>query len=281
MNPIKHLSDEQEKYIVPGLERGLLLLKEFNHHNRTLTAPELARRLALPRSTVFRILVTLEKMGFVVRSGNEYRLGMAILHLGFEYLASLELTEIGQPLLSGLCSLINYPCNLVVRDAQHVIYIAKVTPPSVFSSSVNVGTRLPAHATVFGRILLADLSIDELYHLYPQGKLEKFSNRTPDTVEDLYNLVQKDRLHGYVIGEGYFESAISTIAAPVRDHSNRVVATIGATLPSGYVDQAKKESVARQVRATAEELSRLLNYKPKDGQSNITPLMKEAARHAL
>ena len=40
MNPINHLADEQEKYIVPGLERGLLLLKEFNHHNRTLTAPE-------------------------------------------------------------------------------------------------------------------------------------------------------------------------------------------------------------------------------------------------
>ena len=80
------LKDAQDKYIVPGLERGLLLLCEFSRRNRTLTAPELARRLALPRSTIFRLLTTLETMGFVTRSGNEYRLGMSVLRLGFEYL---------------------------------------------------------------------------------------------------------------------------------------------------------------------------------------------------
>lgn len=108
--------DSQDKYIVPGLERGLLLLCEFSRKDRTLTAPELARRLKLPRSTIFRLLTTLEAMGFVTRNGNEYRLGMAVLRLGFEYLASLELTELGQPLLNRLCDEIRYPCNLVVRD---------------------------------------------------------------------------------------------------------------------------------------------------------------------
>ena len=142
--------DAQDKYIVPGLERGLLLLCEFTRSNRTLTAPELARRLALPRSTIFRLLTTLETMGFVTRSGNEYRLGMSVLRLGFEYLASLELTELGQPLLARLCDRVNYPSNLVVRDGRSIVYVAKVSPPSVFSSAVNVGTRLPAHATVLG-----------------------------------------------------------------------------------------------------------------------------------
>jgi mannose-6-phosphate isomerase-like protein (cupin superfamily)/DNA-binding MarR family transcriptional regulator len=66
---------------------------------------ELARRFDLPRSTVFRLLTTLENMGFVERTegGNDYRLGMAVLRLGFEYLASLELTELGTPLLNRLC----------------------------------------------------------------------------------------------------------------------------------------------------------------------------------
>lgn len=100
--------DSQDKYIVPGLERGLLLLCEFSRKDRTLTAPELARRLKLPRSTIFRLLTTLEAMGFVTRNGNEYRLGMAVLRLGFEYLASLELTELGQPLLNRLCDEIRY-----------------------------------------------------------------------------------------------------------------------------------------------------------------------------
>lgn len=154
--------DSQDKYIVPGLERGLLLLCEFSRKDRTLTAPELARRLKLPRSTIFRLLTTLEAMGFVTRNGNEYRLGMAVLRLGFEYLASLELTELGQPLLNRLCDEIRYPCNLVVRDGRSIVYVAKVSPSTPLSSSVNVGTRLPAHATVLGRILLQDLSLGEL-----------------------------------------------------------------------------------------------------------------------
>ena len=77
--------DTQDKYIVPGLERGLRLLGEFSGRQRTLSAAELARRLNAPRSTVFRLLATLEFMGFIERTeGREYRLGMAGLRLGFE-----------------------------------------------------------------------------------------------------------------------------------------------------------------------------------------------------
>ena len=127
--PMDKSDDSQDKYIVPGLERGLLLLCEFSRKDRTLTAPELARRLKLPRSTIFRLLTTLEAMGFVTRNGNEYRLGMAVLRLGFEYLASLELTELGQPLLNRLCDEIRYPCNLVVRDGRSIVYVARFRRP--------------------------------------------------------------------------------------------------------------------------------------------------------
>ena len=184
-----------ERYNVPALERGLRVLGEFSRDSRTLSAPELARRLDLPRSTVFRLLTTLESMGFIDRTdnGNDYRLGMAVLRLGFEYLASLELTELGQPVLARLCDEIRYPCNLVVRDGRSIVYVAKVTPPTPFSSAVRVGTRLPAHATVLGRILLEDLTLPELRALYPEEHLETFSGSTPKTVLELFNMVDVDR----------------------------------------------------------------------------------------
>ncbi|WP_327439946.1 IclR family transcriptional regulator [Pseudomonas donghuensis] len=275
MNDSDLLKDNQDKYIVPGLERGLLLLCEFSRQNRTLTAPELARRLELPRSTIFRLLTTLETMGFVTRSGNEYRLGMSVLRLGFEYLASLELTELGQPLLARLCDHLNYPSNLVVRDGRSIVYVAKVSPPSVFSSAVTVGTRLPAHATVLGRILLEDLSLAELRELYPEEHLEQHSPCTPKTVLELFNLVQSDRQRGYVSGEGFFESSISTIAAPVRDHSGRVVAAMGVTIPTVQVGHINFDGLLGHVRGSADELSRLLNYTPHAGSSRVTALMRD------
>jgi len=203
-------------------------------------------------------------MGFVERAdgGRDFRLGMAVLRLGFEFLASLELTELGRPLLERLRDEIGYPTNLVVRDGRSIVYVAKAVSPRPFASSVNVGTRLPAHATVLGRVLLEDLSLDELRSLYPEAQLEVFSENTPRTVGELHEIVQHDRQRGYVLQEGFFEASISTIAAPVRDRSGKVVAALGATIPAAHIDPEQLDVMVEKVRHTAGELSRLLDYRP-------------------
>jgi DNA-binding IclR family transcriptional regulator len=259
--------DSADKYTVPGLERGLRLLCEFSRQEKNLSAPELAKRLDVPRSTVFRLLTTLERMGFVERNpgGRDYRLGMAVLRLGFEYLASLELTEIGRPLLERLRDEIHYSTNLVVRDGRSIIYVAKSTMAATFTSTVNVGTRLPVHGTVLGRVLLMDMSLPQLRELYPEEHLKSYTDNTPQTVLDLFNLVQGDRERGYVLEEGFFERGISTVAAPVRDHSGRVVAALGATIPEPHIAADKLDGVVARVRAAADELSRLLDHAPAEG----------------
>ena len=267
-------SPGSDRYIVPALERGLRLLGEFGEA-RTLSAPECARRLNLPRSTVFRLLNTLEAMGYLERTegGNDYRLGMAVLRLGFDYLSSLDLTELGQPVLTRLCDATHYPGNLVVRDGRSIVYVAKVQQPTPFASTVRVGTRLPAHATVFGRVLLQDMTLDELRALYPEEHLESFSPSTPATVAALFALVQADRARGYVQGEGFFEASISTIAAPVRDHSGQVVAALGATIPAPRFETEHVNELVTQVCAAADELSGLLNYRPRTaGSTGRQPL---------
>ena len=267
--PVEDIAD---KYSVPALERGLRLLGEFGRDGHTLGAPELARRLDLPRSTVFRLLSTLESLGFIERAGNDFRLGLAVLRLGFEYLSSLELTELGQPIIARLSDAIRQPCNLVVRDGRHIVYVAKVTPPTLMSSSVRVGTRLPAHATVLGHILLEDLSLAELRALYPEEHLEAFSERTPKTTFELFNLVRADLERGYVQAEGFFEPGISTIAAPVRDHSKRIVAALGMTIPSSRIEPGQLENLVQRVQDAAAELSSLLNYKPSLNPERVVAL---------
>lgn len=269
--------DGADRYNVPALERGLRMLCEFTRENRTLTAPELARRFKLPRSTVFRLLTTLENMGFVERAegGREYRLGLAVLRLGFEYLAALPLNELGLPLLERLSNELRYPCNLVVRDGRSIVYVAKVSPSvpqSPFTSTINVGARLPAHATVLGRILLADLSLPALRGLYPEERLEIYSPSTPRTVVELFDMVQADRERGYALSEGFFEANISTIAAPVRNHTGNVVAALGMTMNAGRIDANQVDALAAQVRQAADELSALLNYAPAASGRNVVPL---------
>ena len=255
-----------EKYMVPALERGLRLLQEFGRDNQRLGAPELARRLQLPRATVFRMLNTLDSMGFLERvNGNDYRLGLAVLRLGFEFLSSMDLTELGQPVIEQLCEEVDFACNIVVLDGRSIVYVAKVQPARPLTSSVRVGTRLPAHATLLGRVLLGDLSLPQLRALYPEEHLERYSSRTPSTVMELFDLVQADRARGYVYGAGYFENSISTIAAPVRDHTGHVVAALGTTLPAPGVESERLPALVDKVCAAADKLSVLMNYRPPVG----------------
>jgi DNA-binding IclR family transcriptional regulator len=263
-----------DRYMVPGLERGLSILSEFSRQDRSLSAPELARRFELPRSTVFRLLTTLESMGFIekMEGGRDYRLGLAVLRLGFEYLASLDLNELGLPLINRLSGVIGYPCNIVVRDGRAIVYIAKVSSPAPFTSSVAVGTRLPAHATALGHILLGDFTLPELRKLYPEKKLESFSERTPQTVIELFDMTQRVRQIGYVASQGLFESKISTVAAPVRDHTGNVVAALGATIGAGHLEEGPLGELVLLIQATADELSGLLNYSKVSSGDNVMPI---------
>jgi DNA-binding IclR family transcriptional regulator len=141
---------------------------------------------------------------------------------------------------------------------------------------VTVGTRLPAHATVLGRVLLEDLSLVQLRALYPEDPLESFSPSTPTTVEQLFQMVQSDRQRGFVLSEGFFEANISTIAAPVRNHAGHIVAALGATVPASRIEAGRIEEMVQRVRATAESISGLLDYAPPP-QGRVVPLRRRRA----
>ena len=102
-------SAADERYTVPALLRCLELLGCFSRQTPTLSGADLARQLDVPRASVFRMLQTLEQAGFVERVGDSshYRLGLGVLRLGFEYLASMELTEHGRPVIEKLRDQIN------------------------------------------------------------------------------------------------------------------------------------------------------------------------------
>jgi DNA-binding IclR family transcriptional regulator len=254
------VADEQ-RYTVPALQRGLQLLGQFNRSRRELTGAELSRRLGVPRASVFRMLQTLEQLGFVERVGETayYRLGIAVLSLGFEYLASMELTERGRPVLDSLCAATGLSAHLVVRDGRDVVFVAKAVGRSSLFNAIQVGARLPAHATVLGRVLLADLSLDELQALYAHYPLKAFTPQTPTSLTALKYAIDACAVQGYGVSQGGYESGITTIAAPVLDDRRVVVAAVSITAPAQQVDATNLEDWVAKVCAAAVRLSQRLN----------------------
>jgi DNA-binding IclR family transcriptional regulator len=255
-------------YLVPGLERGLRILAEFSAREPVLGAPELSKRIGIPRTTTFRLLQTLEALGFLERVNGDrhFRLGVAVLRLGFEYLSSLELTDVGTPILERLRDATGLSTHLLIRDERDVVFVAKAqTHDPMFSSvKVHVGTRLPAHATVHGQVLMGDLSYEQLRQLYPEPQLERFTDRTPLTVEELNERVRESAALGYAVSEASFERGISVVTAPVRDQSGRIVAALTVTVPRSDIgDATEREPLIVSVCSAALDLSTRLNYRPK------------------
>lgn len=265
-----------DRYTVPALQRGLDLLGQFSRHTPELTGADLARQLDLPRASVFRILHTLEKAGFVERVGDSsnYKLSIGVLRLGFEYLASMELTEHGRPVIEALRDASGYSAHLVVRDQRDVVFVSKATGRSALFHSIQVGARLPAHATVLGRLLLSDLDMAGLAQLYPETTLQAHTPRTPTTIAQLKALIDVDRANGYGISQGGFETGISTIAAPVFNDAHEVVAAVSITVPAQQLVAAQTDILVPQVKQAAAQLTQRISHLP---QRNMPPQAKNTS----
>lgn len=228
------------RYVVPALAQGLAILRLFDRQRVRVTAPEIARELDLPRTTVFRIMHTLEGMGFVCREddGRHFRLGPAMLGSGFAYLASLDFIEVAQPVLQRLRAETGMSVHMAIRDGQDIVYVSRYAAQTTVSSSVTIGTRFPVHATVMGRMLLSDMNREDLDRLFPVDELPRYSDQTPATVDDLADMLADDRARGYATSQSYFERGVSSVAAPVRDASGAIIAAINVTSVDSFADPA-------------------------------------------
>ncbi|MBV8535779.1 MAG: IclR family transcriptional regulator [Alphaproteobacteria bacterium] len=241
---------------VPALTRGLDILRLFKRTRPVITAPEMARELGIPRSTVHRLAQVLETMGFLQRTngGRDYTLGPAVLTIGFEYLGSLDVVGLAEPVLMRLRDDTGYSAHLVTRNGTEIVYLSRYPGRTTISSSISVGATLPAHATVIGRVLLSDLPPEELRGLYPGPALERHTDQTPATPAKLEAMLAEDRRRGYVAATSFFEPGLTTVAAPVRDRSGKIIAAIsitalGLTIPPEVIHGALKDRVCAAAAA--------------------------------
>ncbi len=285
MTDRRRRKSKEPGYLVPALERGLLMLQAFSRDEPVESLGELARELDLPRATVFRLADTLEHLGFLVRDPDtgEYRVGAAALQLGWNYLSSIELPDIAHPYLAQLRYRAKASVHMAVRDGREIVYISRLPVNAALTSNIRVGSRLPAHATSMGRALLHDLDAEELSELYRgAAALASFSPETPTTVGRLLDLIEQDAAKGgIVVSRGYYEKGVVSIAAPIRDGTGRAVAAINITAPAGqYTDEQLTGSVMQDVLDVQRKISMALGWDP-GSRGTAPPLHRVLPQTAL
>jgi IclR family transcriptional regulator, KDG regulon repressor len=256
---------------VQALARGIDVLDLFLTAGEPLSVPEMAKRLGLPRSSVYELVQTLvDRRCLVPADGHPHRYapGVHLLELGSAYAANLDLAREGERVAEGLARVCNETVHLAVLDGTDVIYLAKVESEHPVRMVSAVGRRIPAHCTAVGKSLLAGLSDSELAERYdPASPLVTMTPRSIRSVNRLKRELNRVRADGLAFDDSESSVSVRCVAAPVRDHRGRVVAAMSIAVPEFRMDASRQRELGELVRGGARELSSRLGYREVDDET--------------
>jgi len=255
----------KDKYHIEALERGLSVLEIFSRESPSLSMTEIAEQAGLTKSTAFRVIHTLEELGYLKRDPEtkRYRPGLKVLRLGFCALNSLEMGQIAQPYLKALSAQCGETTNMTVRDETDIVYVVRNKTQQILAVDLHLGSRLPVYCTSMGKAQLIDFSRQELVNLLGEGPYPAITPNTITTLDGLIAELETVRQQGYAINDEELAAGLRAVAAPVRGRQGNVVAAINVSIPSGRASRREVEhTLAPKVVETAGEISSLLGADP-------------------
>ncbi len=211
---------------IESLDRGLRVLEVFGGSRQPMTLSDLAKAADLPRATARRILFTLERAGFVATDGKLFRLMPRVLVLASAYLASNHVVSVLQPALDRLSGEAQEISSMAILDGNDVVFIARASPTRIFSAGIDIGYRLPAFCTSVGRVLLSQLSDDELAASLDKMDLAPLTQLTVTDKKLLQKTIIADRAQGYSLVDREAEPGFRSISVPIRRYDGAIVAAI-------------------------------------------------------
>jgi DNA-binding IclR family transcriptional regulator len=245
---------------VNSVVRALGILQAFAQVDEAFTLSELSAKLGMPKSSVHRLVSTLEHEGFLARQADSgrYRLGLAVLRLAGPALASIDLRKIARPDLEDLARELKDTVHLAVLDRGDVIYIDKIESPSRVQMVSHIGGRVPAHCTGLGKAMLAYLGQDEIRRIVEERGLALYTPATIVSMDALTAELSAVRARGYAVDEGEHESMVRCVAAPIRDSRTQVVGAVSATTVVTGWEAEHRAAMTRAVVEVARSISATL-----------------------
>lgn len=241
---------------IRSVERALDVLACFENEPQALSLTQIADHLGMSKSTVFRLLATLESKRFVQRNGDtgHYRLGSRLIHMGAVATQDWDVNEWAQPHMVRLAETYGETVDLAILDGTNVMYIQVVESPQRVKLSAVVGQRLPAYCTASGKAILAYLPFAQVMPLLGIG-LKRYTPATRTELDDLARDLQETLAQGFAVSEQEYELDISAVAAPVLNAQKYPVFALAMAGPSFRLPRERLLELGPALRATTETMA--------------------------
>ncbi len=261
-----------ERYVIPSVDRSIEVLEVLSSHHGSLSLAELGRMTGIPKSSLFRILVTLRKHRCVVADEKErtFRLGSRLWELGSNYLDQFEIYHAAFETMRLLAEETGETVFLGQLEGGEVVYTRRVESPKSITVVKKLGQRAPVHVTATGIAMIAQLPERELQRvldLYTASEQNGTASNSECISlevdrEVLRSRVSEVRRKGFAVVDGEHNRELLCISAPILDHSRMPQAALTvATLSSQRPSPERIEAIGQQVRARASSLSRASGFR--------------------
>lgn len=238
-----------------SLARGLSVLRAFSREKPEMTLSELAAQTKLNPAVVRRCLNTLQHLGYVGKKDKLFLLRPDVFRLGTAYIESMNLEEVVRPSLQRVRDKTDNSVALAVLSDQDVLFLVYVSTKQLTRIVAGVGTRFPAYATSAGRAILAFEEKERLDEYFSNLHLEALTEKTVSSKKELKSILNTVRKNRYAAIDGQLDFGVVSVAVPVFNEENKVIASISCSTASARSSEAEMiEKIVPELREAAREI---------------------------
>jgi IclR family KDG regulon transcriptional repressor len=245
--------------MINSVDRCLTIL-EILSNNSSCGITELAEKLGIDKSSVYRLVSTMRGKDYVeqIPGSKRYVLGLKILEIGNRLVDKMELASRVRPLLERLNELSGETSHLAVLRKSSVVYIDRVASSEVVAVQTSIGAHEPVYCAATGKAILAFLSQEarqDVLNAIEREGIEVFTDKTISSIPDLIKELARVRERGYAFDNEERHSGVRCLAAPIMNHEHVVVASIGISGPVSRLSNKRIQDLVGMVKEIAEKAS--------------------------
>ena len=234
----------KDRNIVTAVSRGLSILSAFSPRDVWLGNSEIAERTGLPKPTISRLTDTLSRLGYLHHSPRrrQYRLGVAVLTLGYAALGDLDVRKVARPAMQALADSCNALVALGERERLDMIHLETCHSNSTMVTlRVDSGSRARVATTAFGRALIAALPGEER-ELILEQMAQHYREHWPKLKREIDQAIRDVNRQGFCIVMGLWQPDINAVAVPLIFPDHSVVMSIGCAGSARYLPRRRLET---------------------------------------
>ncbi|ADE01288.1 MULTISPECIES: HTH-type transcriptional regulator XacR [Haloferax] len=248
------------KHPVRTTEKTLALVEELMQKG-PCGVTELAGDLDMGKSAVHNHLTTLQKHGYVLKDGDDYRVGLKFLEVGGHSRKSMEVYQVAEPEVKSLAADTGELANLLVEEQGMGVYLMRAKGDDAVDLDTYAGLRTNLHTTALGKAILANLPESRVDEIIERHGLEQKTPKSIGTRQELFQVLEGVRERGYAIDDGERLEGLRCLAAPIKSSSGEVLGAISVSAPASRVsDEDLHGALPERVLSAANVVELNINY---------------------